>query len=188
MKVHVPAALVMISLLAGCASQQPYQQEAPQNQQLPYMNETYQGLNRSLATEVESKQVEVKQLRNRLQVTLLNEILFPESGWEVGPRGIEVLMKVAPSLENLNGKRIVVQGFTDNVPVDEALRTRFPTNWELSASRATNVVRHLKAEGVDPSALAAEAFGEYHPVAPNDTPEGRRRNRRINIVIEDAEM
>jgi len=188
MKAGVPVVLIAISLLAGCASQQQYQPEAQQNQQLLYMNETYENLNKSLEAEVKNDQVEVKQLKNRLQVTLVNEILFPEGGWEVSPKGIEVLMKVAPSLENLGGKRIVVQGFTDNHPVDETLRDRFPTNWELSASRATNVVRHLQAQGVDPHTLAAEAFGQYHPVAPNDTPEGRRKNRRINIVIEDAEM
>ncbi|HTR63594.1 MAG TPA: OmpA family protein [Candidatus Binataceae bacterium] len=188
MKLRVSVVLVMMSLLAGCASQQQHQQEVQQNQQLLYMNETYENLNHNLETEVKSDQVEVKQLKDRLQVTLVNEILFPEGGWEVGPHGIEVLMKVAPSLENLNGKIIVVQGFTDNLPVDEALRARFPTNWELSASRATNVVRHLQAQGIDPATLAAEAFGEYHPIAPNDTPEGRRKNRRINIVIEDAAM
>ena len=188
MKLRLQVALMMVSLLAGCVSQQQYQREVQQNQQLLYMNETYENLNKNLETEVKSEQVEVKQLKNRLQVSLVNEILFPEGGWEVGRRGIEVLMKVAPSLENLSGKRIVVQGFTDNVPVDETLRTRFATNWELSASRATNVVRHLQAQGVDPATLAAEAFGEYHPVASNETPEGRRKNRRINIVIEDADM
>ena len=188
MKVHVPITLMMITLLAGCAAQQQSRREVQQDQQVLYMNETYEALNQNLEAEVKSDQVEVKQLKNRLQVTMVNEILFPEGGWEVGPHGIEVLMKVAPSLENLSGKRIVVQGFTDNVPVDETLRTRFPTNWELSASRATNVVRHLQAQGIVPSTLAAEAFGEYHPIASNQTPEGRRKNRRINIVIEDEEM
>ena len=188
MKVVLPLTLVLVSLLAGCASHDQYQQEVQQNQVQLYMNDTYGSLNKALDAEIKSHQVEIKQLSDRLQVTIANEILFPEGGWEVSPRGIDVLMKVAPSLENLIGKRIVVQGFTDNVPVEETLRTRFPTNWELSASRATNVVRHLQAQGVNPTALAAEAFGEYHPIAPNDTPEGRRKNQRINIVIEDAGM
>ena len=188
MKVLLPLALVLLLLPGSCASQPPSPPEVQLDQQPLYLNDTYENLNKSLESEVKTGQVEVKQFKNRLQVTLVNEILFPESGWEVGPKGIEVLMKVAPSLENLNGKRIIVQGFTDNGPVDETLRTRFPTNWELSASRATNVVRHLQAQGVDPGTLAAEAFGQYHPVVPNDTLEGRRKNQRIIIVIEDAEM
>lgn len=188
MKAGVPVVFVALTLLAGCVPQQQYQQEVQQNQQLLYMNETYQNLNKNLESEVKSDQVQIKQLKNRLQVTMVNEILFPEGGWEVGRQGIEVLNKVAPSLQNLSGKQIVIQGYTDNLPVEGTLRNRFPTNWELSAARATNVVRHLQTQGLDPSILAAEAFGEYHPVAPNDTPEGRRKNRRINIVIEDQDM
>ena len=188
MKAKVAVALISLSLLAGCVPQQQYQQEVQENQQLQYMNGTYQNLNKSLETEVKSDQVEIKQLKNKLQVTLVNEILFPEGGWEVGRQGIEVLNKVAPSLQNLNGKQVVVQGYTDNLPVEGTLKARFPTNWELSAARACNVVRHLQTQGVDPAILAAEAFGEYHPVASNDSEQGRRKNRRINIVIEDAGM
>jgi chemotaxis protein MotB len=185
MKPRVTIALVLLSLLAGCVPQQQYQQELQENQQLLYMNQTYQNLNKSLVSEVKNDQVEIKQLKNKLQITLVNDILFPEGGWEVGPRGIAVLAKVAPSLQNLNGKEIVVQGYTDNFPVVGDLKARFPTNWELSAARACNVVRHLQTQGVDPAILAAEAFGEYHPVASNDTEQGRRKNRRIDIVIED---
>lgn len=188
MKVRIPLALLAFTLCAGCVPQQQYQQEVQQNQQLLYMNETYQNLNKNLESEVKSDQVQIKQLKNRLQVTMVNEILFSEGGWEVGRHGIDVLNKVAPSLQSLNGKQIIVQGYTDNLPVEGTLRNRFPTNWELSGARATNVVRHLQTQGVDPSTLAAEAFGEYHPLAPNDTPEGRRKNRRINIVIEDQDM
>ena len=119
---------------------------------------------------------------------MADEILFPEGGWEVGPHGIEMLKKVSPSLQGLSGKRDVVQGFTDSLPVAATLRARFPTNWELSADRATNIVRHLQTLGLDPSMLVAEAFGQYHPIASNETPEGRRKNRRINIVIEDSDL
>jgi len=188
MKLSALIAAMALATLEGCVPQQQLQQEVQQHQQLLYLNETYQNLNKNLETEIKSDQVEIKQLKSCLQVTLANEILFPVEGWEVDREGVEVLSKVAPSLRDLNGKQIVVQGFTDNLPVDDTLRNRFPTNWELSAGRATNVVRHLQTQGVDPSTLAAEAFGEYRPVASNATPEGRRKNRRINIVIEDAEM
>ncbi|MGO9454967.1 MAG: flagellar motor protein MotB [Candidatus Binataceae bacterium] len=185
MKLRIPVALMALSMLAGCVPQQQYQQEVQQNQQLQYMNDTYENLNKSLETEVKNDQVEIKQLKNRLQVTLVNEILFSEGGWEVAAKGVDVLDKVVPSLQNLAGKEIIIEGYTDNLPVERDLKNRFPTNWELSAARACNVVRHLQGHGIDPSTLAAEAYGEYHPVASNDTPEGRRKNRRINIVIED---
>ncbi len=178
-------ALVALPLLAGCVPQQQYNQEVQENQQLLYMNQTYENLNKNLESEVKSDQVEIKQLKNQLKVTMVNDILFSEGGWEVGRQGVTLLDKIAPSLQNLSGKEIVVEGFTDNLPVEGSLRNRFPTNWELSAARACNVVRHLQAQGIDPSTLAAEGFGEYRPVAPNDTPEGRHKNRRIDVVIQD---
>ncbi len=184
---RLAVALLALPLLAGCVPQQQYQQEVQQNQQLLYMNQTYENLNKNLESEVKNDQVEIKQLKNRLQVTMVNDILFAEGGWEVGRQGVEVLAKVAPSLQNLSGKEVVVEGYTDNLPVEGTLRSRFPTNWELSAARACNVVRHLQSQGVDPAMLAAEGFGQYRPVASNDTPEGRHKNRRINIVIEDRD-
>jgi chemotaxis protein MotB len=184
----LPLVLMVVSLVTGCGTQPQYQQPLPQDEQVLYMNDTYEALNKSLEAEIKSDQVEVKQLKNRIQVTIADEILFPEGGWEVGPHGIDVLNKVSPSLQGLSGKRVAVQGFTDGLPVAAALRARFPTNWELSADRATNVVRHLQTLGVDPSTMVAEAFGQYHPIASNETPEGRRKNRRINIVIEDSDL
>jgi chemotaxis protein MotB len=118
---------------------------------------------------------------------MADEILFPEGEWQVGPHGIEVPQQSFPSLQGLDGKRVAIRGFTDSLPVAATLRARFPTNWELSGDRATNVVRHLQTLGVDPSTLVAEAFGQYHPIASNETPDGRRENRPINIVIEDSD-
>jgi chemotaxis protein MotB len=188
MRSKLPLVLIVGWLVASCGTQPQYQQPLPQDEQALYMNDTYENLNNSLEAEIKADQVQVKQFQNRIQVTMADEILFPEGGWEVGAHGIDALNKVSPSLQGLNGKRVVVQGFTDSLPVAAALRARFPTNWELSANRATNVVRHLQTLGVDPSTLVAEAFGQYHPIASNETPEGRRKNRRINIVIEDADL
>ncbi len=65
-----------------------------------------------------------------------------------------------------------------------SLKTRFPTNWELSTARATQVVKYLQEDGgLDPALLSATGYSEYQPVAPNDTDEGRRKNRRIEIVL-----
>jgi chemotaxis protein MotB len=73
-----------------------------------------------------------------------------------------------------------VEGHTDDVPIKSAA---FPSNWELSAARAIAVVRFLQDQGVDPAKLAAAGYGEYQPIAGNDTPEGRAQNRRIEITL-----
>jgi chemotaxis protein MotB len=171
--------------LAGCVPQQQYNQEVQQNQQLLYLNSTYQQLNQNLQSEVAANQVQVRQLQNRLEVTMVNSILFPEGGWELHQQGRQQLTKVLPALQGLSGKQIVIQGFTDSLPIEQPLSGRFPTNWDLAAGRAVSVVRFFEEQGVDPNQLSVVSFGKYHPVAPNDTPEGRARNRRINIEIQD---
>ena len=174
-----------IATLAGCVPQQQYNQEVQQNQQLTYLDHTYQQLNQSLQSEVAANQVQIKQLQNRLEVTMVNSILFPEGSWELHQQGRQQLNKVMPALQGLAGKQIVIQGFTDSLPIEEPLARRFPTNWDLAAGRAVSVVRYFEEQGLDPNQLSAVSFGKYHPVAPNDTPEGRARNRRINIEIQD---
>lgn len=179
--------IIMIGALsfAGCVPQQQYNQEVQQVQQLQYMNSTYQQLNQSLQTEVNSDQVKVRQLQNRLEVTMVNAILFPEGGWELHQQGQQELNKIVPALQGVAGKQIVIEGYTDNLPILPPLSGRFPTNWDLSAARAISVVRFLVAQGLDPNQLSAVAFGQYRPIGPNDTPEGRAQNRRINIAIQD---
>ena len=114
---------------------------------------------------------------------MLNEILFPEGGWELNQKGRETLDKILPVLKNLTNQRIEVNGYTDNVPIGPELKSRFPSNWELSTARATDVVRYLQKEGVNPELLSATGYGQEDPVASNDTPEGRAKNRRIEIVL-----
>jgi chemotaxis protein MotB len=174
-----------IATLTGCVPQQQYNQEVQQNQQLLYLDSTYQQLNRSLQSEVAANQVQIKQLQNRLEVTMVNSILFPEGGWELHQQGRAQLNKVMPALQGLAGKQIVIQGFTDSLPIESPLASRFRTNWDLASGRAISVVRYFEERGIDPNELSAVSFGKYHPVAPNDTPEGRARNRRINIEVQD---
>jgi len=174
-----------LALAAGCVSQGQYDQEVQMNQQLTYLNSTYQQLNQALEAEVAADQVEIQQLQDELQVTMVNQILFPEGGWELSSKGRDELNKIIPALQQVPGKYIVIQGFTDNLGILEPLASRFPTNWDLAAGRAISVVRYLQEQGIDPDYLAAVSFGQYHPVADNSTPEGRAQNRRIEIDIQD---
>ncbi|MCM8626053.1 MAG: OmpA family protein [Candidatus Accumulibacter sp.] len=98
-------------------------------------------------------------------------------------KGRNTVGKAVPTLVSLTGHWIDVQGYTDNEPIGPALRGRYPTNWDLAAARAIDVVRYLQAQGVDARNLVAESFGEFQPVASNATPQGRAKNRRIDIVL-----
>ncbi|MCG6928262.1 MAG: OmpA family protein [Acidobacteria bacterium] len=137
-----------------------------------------------LEQEIADKQVQVERVRDQLRVEMVDEVLFDSGESALKPAGIAILRKVGGVLEKTEGRSIQVQGHTDNVPIRGALAQRFPTNWELSAARATNVVRFLQDEArVDPSTLSAVARSEYRPRSPNETEAGRRQNRRIEILL-----
>jgi len=156
---------------------------APLYQQAVQKSELYEQLNQQLQAEVAADQVKIEQLQDRLKVTVLNEILFPEGGYELNQRGKATLNKMVPVLVNLQNKRIMVNGYTDNLPIAPEFRWKFPSNWELSTARATDVVRYLVQQGVNPAILSATGYGEQNPVASNDTAQGRQQNRRVEIVI-----
>jgi len=116
-----------------------------------------------------------------LTVRMNSVILFDLGKADIKEPGKETLRKIGTLIKQLN-KNAVIQGHTDNLPINTML---FPTNWELSTKRATNVVLFLVDEcGVDPVKLTATGNGEFRPIAPNDTEENRQKNRRIDIVIE----
>lgn len=118
-------------------------------------------------------------------VTLMSsaDYMFPSGGWQLAP-GAPVLSKMVPTLSGLQHTRIVVGGYTDNVPVGPQLQAMGITNnLDLSSKRAASVVNYLQSHGVNPSLLSAQGFGDTHPVAPNDTPEGRAKNRRVDITL-----
>ena len=87
-------------------------------------------------------------------------------------------------LKNTQNKIIRVEGHTDNVPITRRLQKQFPTNWELSTARAVNVVRFLQEKvGIEAERIQIIGMSEYHPVASNETPDGRSQNRRIEIAL-----
>jgi chemotaxis protein MotB len=115
---------------------------------------------------------------------MVDKILFPSGEAEITPAGLEILDRVGKVLKNTEGKIIRVEGHTDNVPIHPNLQKKFPTNWELSTARATNVVRFLQEKvGIKGTRLQVIGMSEYSPVADNKTPEGRSQNRRIEITL-----
>ena len=114
-----------------------------------------------------------------IEVEIRDSILFPSGSAQLQPDAIPVLEEVAGILREFPNP-IRVEGHTDNVPINTIV---YPSNWELSAARATSVVRLFAEAGIVPERMVAQGYGEYRPVAGNDTPEGRARNRRVVIVV-----
>lgn len=182
--------LVLLSavVLAGCVSDNTYQAEVATANQYQAQAMDYQALNQKLTAELGAANAQIQTLQGQLKVTIANSVLFPEGGYELSATGQATLAKVAPTLSNLPGQQIVVQGFTDNVPIGPHLKAKFPSNLELSTARADNVVELLEKKGVPQASISAQGFGEQRPVASNDTPEGRAQNRRVEILIKSAAL
>lgn len=139
---------------------------------------------KTLQKEVELGQIKITQLADRLSLNIVDKILFPSGEDEITEEGRRVLKRVGDVLFQVKDKTFRIEGHTDNIPTGKALRGKFPSNWELSTARATNVVRFLQeSAGIDPATLEAVGMGEYHPIASNNTPQGRGQNRRIEIIL-----
>ncbi|UCE08108.1 MAG: OmpA family protein, partial [bacterium] len=153
-------------------------------QEIARVKGTYDELVANMKEEIEQGQIKVTQLADRLSVSMVEKILFPSGSAEVTSAGMGVLRRVGKILKTTKNKLIRVEGHTDNVPIHPRLQKQFPTNWELSTTRATNVVRILQEDvGIEGPRLQAVGMSEYRPVASNATPAGRNKNRRIEIAL-----
>jgi chemotaxis protein MotB len=150
---------------------------------------TFDQLMSQLKQEVGEGQIAIQQYENKLTVQVAEKIFFDSGRATLKPGGKEVLKKVAAVIKGLPDKVVRVEGHTDNVQIAKPLRRVYPTNWELSAARAINVVRFLQdSAGVPPTMLSAAAFSEYSPIAPNDTAANKQKNRRIDIVLQNKDV
>ena len=159
-------------------------------QPTPHAVDELGGLVQKQLEEIQS-QVEEFIYKNKLQglvnvqvgtrgavITISDVIIFPEGKADFNPEAYPILDKMVELLRQFP-YRVRVEGHTDNVPIHTK---EFPSNWELSTARAARIVRYFIARGIDPKRLSAEGFAHYHPIADNSTPEGRARNRRVEIV------
>jgi chemotaxis protein MotB len=152
-------------MLGACVSQSAYDQVQAQNQQL---------------------QAQLAQSRAEQKFVEAGDMLFPEGGFQLSQAGqAELGNNIAPKLRGLQNAKVVVYGYTDNTPVGPALqRQGVPDNLVLSTRRASTVVTFLVSQGINPNIISAKGFGETHPEASNDTPQGRAANRRIEITVQ----
>jgi chemotaxis protein MotB len=140
----------------------------------------YKQVNSALAAENAASMVEIANLSGLVTIRVPEKLLFPPGSATISKAGKTGLKKIAAAMKNVSGRAFYVAGNTDNKPIKTK---QFPSNWELSTARAVAVVHFFQAEGVDPKSLGAAGFASYHPIASNDTAEGRARNRRIDIGI-----
>jgi chemotaxis protein MotB len=145
---------------------------------------TYDQLMNDMAAEIAQGQIQITRLADRLSVSMVDRILFPSGEAGITPAGLRILRRVGDVLKTTTDRIIRVEGHTDDVAISERLRGTFPSNWELSTARATNVVRFLQdSVGMDPARLQAVGLSAYHPIASNATARGRSQNRRIEIAL-----
>jgi len=119
-----------------------------------------------------------------LQIELKDSILFSSGSADTSEQAQQIFDEIALILKNYSNP-VQVEGFTDNIPIKSV---KYPTNWELSTARASAIVKYLANKGVAPERLSAVGYGEYQPVASNDTEQGRAQNRRVAIMVAKRKM
>jgi chemotaxis protein MotB len=146
------------------------------------LQETYDGLVKSLKKELKAGQIEVTQLRDGLRVNVSQDILFDSGSAALDKNGRDVLGRVAVQLKK-SSHQILVMGHTDNKPIRPTLAKQYPSNWELAGARAASVVRLFEHAGLSSKRMQAVSVADSQPVASNKTEEGRSKNRRIEIRV-----
>jgi len=139
-------------------------------------------LEEKLKQEIDDKSVRLEMAQKGLAIIFLTEVLFDSGKTDIKQEAFPALDKIAGVLkDNVEDRNIGIEGHTDNEPIKHS---KWKSNWELSTSRATSVLHYLvDTKGIDPKRVAAIGYGEYRPVASNDTVEGKKQNRRVEIVI-----
>ncbi|MCI0427344.1 MAG: flagellar motor protein MotB [Nitrospiraceae bacterium] len=160
------------------------QERLAKEEEIKRLTRTQEELSKSLQEEISKGNITIQQVRDRLTINMVDRVLFDSGQAQVKPAGVKVLKQVGDVLNKISDKQIRIEGHTDNVPISSKLQDRFKTNWELSTARATTVVRYLIDQGgVDRQYLSAVGYADTHPLASNDSEEGRSSNRRIEIVL-----
>ncbi|MDD1643431.1 MAG: OmpA family protein [Methylococcaceae bacterium] len=169
-KILIAGAVATLVLLNGCVTETKYDALEQEYQQLQ--------------AEFSADQAQIVLLEGKLKITMVDRVLFPEGGFRLNSQSKAVLGKLVPTLSGLQQTKIIVDGYTDNVPIGPGLkREGISSNLELSSRRADVVVEYLVNQGVNQNLISAQGFGESNPVASNDTPEGRSQNRRIEVTL-----
>ena len=158
------------------------QLQAEKSKEISELDDAKTLLEKKLAKEIGDKDVRLEMAERGLAIIFLAEVLFDSGKTDLKKDALPVLDKIAKVFnENLKGREIGVEGHTDNEPIKYS---GWKSNWELSTTRATSVLHYVVNEkGVDPKLISATGYGEHRPVASNKEVEGRRQNRRVELVV-----
>lgn len=151
--------------------------------QLDELSQAKRLLEERLGKEISDKQIKLQMMEKGLVITVVGDLLFDSGKAQIRQEAYPLLDKVSRILkDNMGSFNIGIEGYTDNVAIKHS---NWKSNWELSTARSLSVLHFLVNEkGISPERLSAIGFGEYRPVATNDTREGRKLNRRVEIVIQ----
>ena len=169
--------LVAPVLLSACVSQSRYDELQAQYQQAQQQNS-------ALSSQVAAQKAQLCRLQGAIKYTVNSDLLFPSGSWEMREQGKQIIANMAAKLAPTQQNKILVSGYTDNHPIGPALaRQGITSNEILSQKRAENVMEYIISQGVRPDLISAQGFGDTNPVAPNDTPQGRAQNRRVELSL-----
>jgi len=157
--------------------------EIEKNTEIDNLQKELLNLQKEIKQQTGEDNISLTRTESGIKLTILEEVLFDSGKSEINQNGKEVLSKVAGFLKEAN-KNIQVVGHTDNTPIKKTANL-YKSNWDLSAKRAINVIYIFEAQGVLPAKMCAVGYGEYMPIETNDTQEGRKKNRRVEIIVSD---
>lgn len=174
-------ALAILFTLAGCVPQQQYEAQV---QKTDALQAKYDQLNQQMSSEIAANEMHIERLQNALKVTINDQLLFPSGDWQMPADAQQSIAKIAKILAPMQQTKIIVNGYTDNVPIGPGLmRQGITSNLILSQKRAENVAQYMISQGVNPNLVSTQGFGDANPVASNDTAEGRAQNRRVELTL-----
>jgi chemotaxis protein MotB len=157
----------------------PYTPPPVPEETIQTINELSKQMNNALSELIDDENVSIKKGDDWLEVEIKSNVLFNSGQARLENSAVPIIGKIAAIL-NTSANPLQVEGFTDNNPINTP---RFPSNWELSAARSASVVHLLERYGLKPERMSAIGYGEFKPIADNSTEEGRRKNRRVVLVV-----
>lgn len=143
-------------------------------------NAEYRSVMDKLRRMIDAGTLQVKPRAGRLIVQMSSDVLFPPGGARIKPAAREAITQLADTIKQFPDRKFEVVGHSDSTPMHS---DRFPSNWELSTQRAVEVVRLMTEAGVPPEMISAAGYAEFDPIAPNDTEDNKKMNRRVEVVF-----
>lgn len=171
--------------LAACGSSKP-KSDTKSNAEVEKLRKE----NEELREKLKEAQEEAASIQRGETVQVLStDVYFKSGSADLNDKGVQELKKVAGTIRSQFPDRTIrIEGYTDSRPIGDQLTDKYPSNWELSAARAARVARHFQwTHEMDPERMEVVGFGQYHPVATNETEEGRRKNRRVRVAVLDSD-